>query len=117
MRKKKLQMKVITYLQTVFRMQCNKMLTSSVSLQPISYTGIHQIPVATFLPSAQLLSTDKIFDLETTSLSDACEIVQITADSRGGVILQSIYSAMCTNISQRLEGYWVDDDGFKIGFE
>ena len=59
---------------------------SSVSLQPISDTDIQQIPVATFLPSAQLPSTDKIvhsevcvFDLERTSLSDACELVQISA--------------------------------------
>ena len=59
---------------------------SSVSLQPISDTDRQQIPTATFLLSVQLLSTDKIahsevcvFDLETTSLSDACEIVQISA--------------------------------------
>ena len=59
---------------------------SFVSLQPISDTDIQQIPAATFLLSVQLLSTDKIvhseicvFDLETTSLSDACEIVQISA--------------------------------------
>ena len=60
---------------------------SSVSLQQISDTDIQQIPAATFLPSVQqLLSTNKIvhsdicvFDFETTSLSNACEIVQISA--------------------------------------
>ena len=32
---------------------------SSVSLQPISDSDIQQVPTATFLPSVQLLSTDK----------------------------------------------------------
>ena len=65
---------------------------SSVSLQPVSDTDVQQITAATFLPSVQLLSTDKIvhseigvFDLETTSLSDACEIVQVSA-----VILEGV---------------------------
>ena len=97
---------------------------SSVSLQPINDTDIQQIPAATFIPSV-LLSTDNImhsdicvFELETTSLSDACEIVQISPETlRGRALLQSIYSTMRTNIFYRIEGYWVDDDGFKIVFE
>ena len=50
---------------------------SDTDRQPISDTDIEQTPAATFLPSVQLLSTDKIvhseicvFDFETISLSD-----------------------------------------------
>ena len=37
---------------------------SSVSWQPTIGSGIQQIPAATFLPSVQLLSTDKIVHSE-----------------------------------------------------
>ena len=79
---------------------------SSVSLQPISDIDIQQITTATFLPSVQLLSTDKIvhseicvFDLQTTSLSDACEIVQISAVTLVGEQSFNQYILSCVQIS------------------
>ena len=79
---------------------------SATDIQPISDTDIQQIPAATFLPSVQLLSTDKIvhseicvFDLETTSLSDACEIVQISAVTLEGEQSFNQYILPCVQIS------------------
>ena len=77
---------------------------------------MQQIPAATFLPSAQLLSTDKtvhsescVFDLETISLSlsfslslslpDGCEIVQISAVPLEGEQFFNQYILPCVQIS------------------
>ena len=80
---------------------------SSVSLQPINDTDIQQLPAA-LLPSVQLLSTDNfvhseicVFDFETISLSDACEIVQMPAVSLEGEQSFNQYILSCV---QRLLG-------------
>ena len=81
---------------------------TSICLDPLRATDVQEIPPATILPSVEVINPDKltecqicIFDLETTSLSDDCDLVQIAAVTLDGKTSFNQYILPCTGITSR----------------